>query len=275
MAKNLEILLQGLDVLEIRGDLQTQVNGLAYDSRQIGDGDLFVAIRGTRQDGNQFVGDAVRRGARVVVVESLPEDSGCATFVKVPDCRNALARMAANYYEHPSRDIQLIGVTGTNGKTTTTLLIESILQKGGASVGVLGTLGYRWGSKRKDAPMTTPESLDLQRFFYEMRQDGVSHVVMEVSSHALALGRVDGCVFRAGVFTNLSQDHLDFHSTMEDYLQPRQFFSGILRFHAVKTSLPSSMATTLLGCGSLKILHKTVFGPIPPFIRMPAYGLRM
>ncbi|NLJ26747.1 UDP-N-acetylmuramoyl-L-alanyl-D-glutamate--2,6-diaminopimelate ligase [Desulforhabdus amnigena] len=217
MAKNLEILLQGLDVLEIRGDLQTQVNGLAYDSRQIGDGDLFVAIRGTRQDGNQFVGDAVRRGARVVVVESLPEDSGCATFVKVPDCRNALARMAANYYEHPSRDIQLIGVTGTNGKTTTTLLIESILQKGGASVGVLGTLGYRWGSKRKDAPMTTPESLDLQRFFYEMRQDGVSHVVMEVSSHALALGRVDGCVFRAGVFTNLSQDHLDFHSTMEDY----------------------------------------------------------
>ena len=217
MPKTLESLIDGVDCLAVLGDLGTQVAGLAYDSRKVKEGDLFVAIPGARQDGARFIGDAIRRGARVVVAETLPEGCENVVLVRVSDSRSALARMAANFYDHPSRKMQLIGVTGTNGKTTTTLLMESILKKAGYTVGVLGTLGYRWGRENRTAPMTTPESLDLQSFFHQMLQDGVSHVVMEVSSHALALGRVEGCVFRAGVFTNLSQDHLDFHATMEDY----------------------------------------------------------
>ncbi len=126
----------------------------------------------------------------------------------------------------PPAHFQLIGVTGTNGKTTTTFLIESILKKSGGLVGVVGTLGYRWADKRKTAAMTTPEALDLQRFFSEMNEDGVTHVVMEVSSHALALRRVEGCLFDVGVFTNLSQDHLDFHATMQDYFSAKTLLFG-------------------------------------------------
>jgi len=222
MVKNLAALLQGLEILDIHGDPRSAVEGVAYDSRRVGAGDLFVAVRGTRADGNVFVRDAIERGARVIVSESEWSNGGGAlTFVHVADSRKALARLAANFFENPSEDFQLIGVTGTNGKTTTTLLLEGILKRDGHSVGVLGTIGYHWGNKRKAASMTTPESLDLQRSFHEMRRDGVTHVVMEVSSHALALGRVEGCAFRAGVFTNLSRDHLDFHVSMEDYFQAK------------------------------------------------------
>ena len=153
-------------------------------------------------------------------------------FVRVRDSRAALAAISANFYDHPASRLDLIGITGTNGKTTTSLLIESILRSHGSSPGVLGTLAYRWAGKQIPAPMTTPESLDLQRLFYRMLQDGVSHVVMEVSSHALALGRVAGCEFRTGVFTNLSQDHLDFHSTMEEYFAAKKLlFSSYLDPH--------------------------------------------
>ena len=150
-------------------------------------------------------------------------------FVRVRNSRTALAAISANFYDRPASKLDLIGITGTNGKTTTSLLIESILRQNGSSPGVLGTLAYRWAGKQIPAPLTTPESLDLQRLFYLMLQDGVSHVVMEVSSHALALGRIAGCVFRAGVFTNLSQDHLDFHSTMEEYFAAKKLlFSSFL-----------------------------------------------
>lgn len=221
LTKSLSDLLSGIEVLHVTGAPDMLVRGIECDSRKVCEGGMFVAVRGMRQDGLQFVEDAVKRGAGVVVSEA-PAPSGCsAAWVVVPDSRVALAAMAANYYEHPSRRMQLIGITGTNGKTTTSLLLESILKRAGHSVGVLGTLAYRWKDQVLKAPMTTPESLELQRLFYDMARAGVSHVVMEVSSHALALGRVRGCVFAVGLFTNLSQDHLDFHGDMETYYQAK------------------------------------------------------
>lgn len=219
--KTLGDLLNNLEALEVRGDLGTLVEGVAYDSRRVVQGQVFVAVSGVRQDGTLYVADAIRRGACAVVGEKVPHEAALTPFVRVADSRKALALISANFYDHPAQHLQLIGITGTNGKTTTTLLLESILKQGGCAPAVLGTLFYRWGGRQRTASMTTPESLDLQKLFHEMRQDGVSHVVMEVSSHALALGRVDGCLFRIGLFTNLSQDHLDFHGTMESYFHAK------------------------------------------------------
>ncbi|MBP8644808.1 MAG: UDP-N-acetylmuramoyl-L-alanyl-D-glutamate--2,6-diaminopimelate ligase [Syntrophobacteraceae bacterium] len=229
MGKTLSCLLKGLDVLEAEGKEGIFIEGLSYDSRRVGKGDLFVALRGTRLDGRAFIRDAVQRGARAVVAESAPENGFTVPWVRVADSRKALAHLATNFFEDPSRDLTLIGVTGTNGKTTTTLLLEGILRRMGHFVGVVGTLGYCWVGVRKTAAMTTPESLDLQRLFHEMRVDGVTHVVMEVSSHALAMGRVEGCSFKGAVFTNLSQDHLDFHGDMEKYFAAKSLlFSRFL-----------------------------------------------
>lgn len=222
MKKVLAALLEGLEVREIRGELQIPVSGISYDSRKIQAGEVFVALRGGHVDGSAFVEDAVRRGARAIVTEGPLNGSLPVSGVRVPATRPALARLARNFYENPSRDLRLIGVTGTNGKTTTTVLLESILKQAGFSVGLIGTLDYHWGHNRQSAPMTTPESSDLQRLFWEMREDRITHVVMEVSSHALSLGRVEGCRFSVGVFTNLSQDHLDFHTTMPEYFAAKR-----------------------------------------------------
>jgi UDP-N-acetylmuramoyl-L-alanyl-D-glutamate--2,6-diaminopimelate ligase len=221
VTRSLGMLLEGLDIQESHGDLRAPVGGIVYDSRQVGPGDVFVALRGTHVDGGAFIPDAIRRGARAIIAESCPNGFPHGTCLRVPDSRRALARLAVNFYEDPSRSFQLIGVTGTNGKTTTTLLMESIFEHAGGLVGIIGTLGYRWADKLETASMTTPESVDLQRIFSQMRRHRITHVVMEVSSHALAQRRVEGCLFDAAVFTNLSQDHLDFHSTMEDYFSAK------------------------------------------------------
>ncbi|SPF32571.1 UDP-N-acetylmuramoyl-L-alanyl-D-glutamate--2, 6-diaminopimelate ligase [Syntrophobacter sp. SbD1] len=219
--KTLEQLIEGVEIIDARSGLELPVSGVCYDSRHAEKANLFVCIPGTRTDGHEFISDALSRGA-VAIVAQTEKPAGLTTgFVRVRDSRAALAAIAANFYDHPASRLELIGITGTNGKTTTSLLIESILRSRGWSPGVLGTLAYRWAGKHIPAPMTTPESLDLQRLFHQMIQDGVSHVVMEVSSHALALGRIAGCKFRTGVFTNLSQDHLDFHSTMEEYFSAK------------------------------------------------------
>jgi UDP-N-acetylmuramoyl-L-alanyl-D-glutamate--2,6-diaminopimelate ligase len=210
-------LVQGLDVNAGYGDLRVPVTALCYDSRQVVPEAAFVAVRGAMQDGHQFIGQALERGAAAIISEHAPQAVPGVVFLQVPDSRQALAQLAVNYYGHPTQTLQLIGVTGTNGKTTTTLLLESIFNHAHRRVGVIGTLGYRWADKRVAASMTTPESLDLQRLFHAMRQDRVTHAIMEVSSHALALGRVAGCRFNAAVFTNLSQDHLDFHGNLDDY----------------------------------------------------------
>ncbi|MCE5244499.1 MAG: UDP-N-acetylmuramoyl-L-alanyl-D-glutamate--2,6-diaminopimelate ligase [Syntrophobacteraceae bacterium] len=230
MVKSLKALLDGLDVIGIEGDAGVQVSGLAYDSRKVKEGDLFVAIRGVRQDGNVFIRDAVGRGAKAVLTDTPVEGNPGVTIVRVSDSRKALPALSANFFDHPAKRLQMIGVTGTNGKTTTTHLLEGILKANGHEVGVLGTLAYRWGGRRIPAPMTTPESTDLQGILHEMHEDGITHVVMEVSSHSLSLGRVDGCLFRAGVFTNLSQDHLDFHPSMEEYFAAKSLLFGPFLF---------------------------------------------
>ncbi|NLI81187.1 MAG: UDP-N-acetylmuramoyl-L-alanyl-D-glutamate--2,6-diaminopimelate ligase [Deltaproteobacteria bacterium] len=205
--------------MAFRGDPRLVIQGVAHDSRRVQEGDLFVAIAGTKADGNLYVQEALRRGAVAVVTENSVESYGLTTTIRVADSRIALSAISANFYEHPSRELILAGVTGTNGKTTTALLLESIFRSAGYRSGVVGTLAYRWGDRERKAPMTTPESLDLQRLLREMIDDGVTHVAMEVSSHALALGRVSDCAFDAAIFTNLSQDHLDFHGSMEAYFE--------------------------------------------------------
>ncbi|MGA2403778.1 MAG: UDP-N-acetylmuramoyl-L-alanyl-D-glutamate--2,6-diaminopimelate ligase [Syntrophobacteraceae bacterium] len=227
--KTFEELIHGLEIVGASTGLDAPVSGVCCDSRHAAKGSLFVSVPGNRADGHDFIADAISRGAVAIVAQTEIPAGFPAGFVRVRDSRAALASISANFYDHPASRLDLIGITGTNGKTTTSLLIESILRQNGSSPGVLGTLAYRWAGKQIPAPLTTPESLDLQRLFHLMLQDGVSHVVMEVSSHALALGRIAGCVFRAGVFTNLSQDHLDFHSTMEKYFAAKKLlFSSYL-----------------------------------------------
>jgi len=215
--KTLHELLKGLKGCQVLGDADVPVTGIAYHSQQVTTGGVFVALRGHLTDGHRFVTASVQQGARVVVSEDdLPPLPG-VTRVKVPQARLALAHLSAAFYRHPSRELLLVGITGTNGKTSTTFLLEAILSHAGHQVGVVGTVNYRLGRQSWPAPVTTPESLDLQRLLRQMRDQGASCVFLEVSSHALDLRRVDRAVFAAGVFTNLSQDHLDYHRDLEDY----------------------------------------------------------
>jgi UDP-N-acetylmuramoyl-L-alanyl-D-glutamate--2,6-diaminopimelate ligase len=206
------------------------VRGLTYDSRSVAPGDLFVALRGAHADGHDYLAEALELGAVALLVEALPEGLACDRPVAiVPDTRRALAPIAVAFYGAPARELRLIGVTGTNGKTSTTVLIESMLRAAGIPVGVIGTLGVRFAGEQERALNTTPESLDLQRTLRAMCTQGIGAVAMEVSSHGLALGRVEGCRFEVGAVTNVTQDHLDFHVSMEAYLEAKtRLFSSHL-----------------------------------------------
>lgn len=205
-----------------------EVNALQYDSRKVSRGDCFVAIRGSGSDGHAFLQDAAGRGAAVLVVQddgAIP-DSLCMHLgvikIVVNDSRKALALMSANYYGHPSRKLTMVGVTGTNGKTTTSHLIRSMLTAAGRQTGLIGTINYHIGENTIPASHTTPESLELNRLLAQMVDAGCSSVSMEVSSHALDQSRVHGIGFTAAVFTNLTQDHLDYHKTMEEYFAAKK-----------------------------------------------------
>ncbi|MCU0580187.1 MAG: UDP-N-acetylmuramoyl-L-alanyl-D-glutamate--2,6-diaminopimelate ligase, partial [Desulfobacterota bacterium] len=218
----LEKLIQVLPRAEVRGPLDREISALAYDSRNVAAGGLFLALRGAKQDGHRYIGAAVDRGAAAVVLESRAGDLPAGTTqVLVPDSREAMALLAARFYGYPARQLHLIGITGTNGKTTTAYLIEALLQTAEIKTGVLGTIEYRCGGRTWPAPVTTPESLDLHGYLAEMVREGATHVVMEVSSHALAQGRCRGLTFEVGLFTNLTQDHLDYHRDMESYYQAK------------------------------------------------------
>jgi UDP-N-acetylmuramoyl-L-alanyl-D-glutamate--2,6-diaminopimelate ligase len=225
----LRALLHGIEA-EVSGNAEVEVTGLHYDSRRIQPWCLFVAIQGEKADGCWFIPQAIERGAAAVMLSG--EGPSCPpvgdrTLVRVADARKALALAAANFYQHPARALRLTGVTGTNGKTTTCYLIESILAAAGYKAGLFGTIEYRLAGRRRPAPHTTPESLDLQAMLAELRDLGGTHAVTEVSSHALALDRVYGCPFHTAVFTNLTRDHLDFHGTMEAYFaEKRKLFDG-------------------------------------------------
>jgi len=194
---------------------ETRVDALHYRSSDVAAGGVFFAIPGLAADGHDYIDDACRRGAMAVVAQK-PVSSD-APLLQVADSRKALAHAAAAFYGQPSRHLTVIGLTGTNGKTTVSYLLENILAQAGLSAGVIGTVNYRFGQHEVPASRTTPESLDLQRILADMRAKGVTHVVMEVASHGLELNRVDACWFDAAAFTNLTQDHLDFHGDMESY----------------------------------------------------------
>ncbi len=212
----LSALLQGITVLETSCDLEQEIGGISYDSRQTKPGDLFVAITGFSADGHRFIPMAMDRGAAAVLCEKKPEAQ--IPYIVVASTRQALAQASCNWFDHPADKMKIIGVTGTNGKTTTTYLLKTILEQClQTKVGLIGTIQNMIGDEVLEAEHTTPESFELQQLFADMEQAGCTHVVMEVSSHALALGRVDGVPFAVGVFTNLTRDHLDFHKTMEDY----------------------------------------------------------
>ena len=214
---------------EVRGDAAVEVKGIAYHSGAVQEGFLFAAIRGLKDDGKKYIPDALSRGACALLVDQPLEVQGPVQVI-VPDAREALARVASAFYGDPSSALTLIGITGTNGKTTTSYLLESILAADGKSTGVMGTVNYRFQDRVFPAPTTTPESLDLQKNLQAMREAGVTHAVLEVSSHSLDLQRVRGCDFDAAVFTNLTRDHLDYHKSMEEYFRAKQLlFTQCLR----------------------------------------------
>ena len=209
-------LLRDIPVLEYTADLEAEITGVSYDSRRVAAGHLFVAITGYAADGHRFIPMALDRGAACVLCERKPE--GDIPFVRVPDTRVALAMLGANWYGHPAEKMTILGVTGTNGKTTVTYLLKSVLEQTlGAKVGLIGTIQNMIGERIIPTEHTTPESFELQGLFAEMAEAGCTHVVMEVSSHALYLHRVDCIPYAVGAFTNLTEDHLDFHKTMEAY----------------------------------------------------------
>ena len=221
-------LLEGVEIRKVIGGTLKEIKGIAYHSKQVQEGFLFAAIRGMEVDGHQFIEEAVERGAEAVVSEEEREIPN-RTMILVPNSRRALAKISSSFYGDPSSQVKLIGITGTNGKTTTTYLLESIFEKTGCNVGVIGTISYRFGQKITPAPNTTPESLDLQRILWEMLRDGTSHVIIEVSSHGLDLDRVFGCQFDSAIFTNLTSEHLDYHKTLEQYFESkRKLFSDYL-----------------------------------------------
>lgn len=200
-------------------DKEIEVTGICYDSRNVKKGDLFVAIEGYKLNGESFINDAVSKGAVCIVSEK--EVKCSVPLIKVSDARVALAEIAHKFYENPASKIKLIGVTGTNGKTTVTHLVHSVLEKCGFKTGLIGTNYILSGDRVIPSTRTTPESLDLVRIISKMVQNGCEYAVMEVSSHSLELKRVHMCNFETGAFTNLTQDHLDFHGTMENYLKAK------------------------------------------------------
>ena len=209
-------LLCGIEVLEVHADLETEISGVSYDSRQTKSGDLFAAIAGYETDGHRFIPMALEKGAACVLCQARPE--GEVPYVLTSDSRAALAQLGRNWFGDPAASMTMVGVTGTNGKTTTTYLLKDMLERSlGAKVGLIGTNQNMIGEEALHTERTTPESFELQALFRAMADAGCTHVVMEVSSHALCLQRVAGIRFAVGMFTNLSQDHLDFHETMEAY----------------------------------------------------------
>lgn len=224
--KKLSEIIPGIEIVKAVGDQETSVQGIAMDSRQVQPGDLYACVPGLNVDGHDFAAQAVEKGAVALLVERmLPLD---VPQLQVDNVRGVMGLVAANIYDHPASKLEVIGVTGTNGKTTITHLVEQIATEEGEKVGLIGTLGARIAGREVPGSRTTPEAIDLQKLLREMVDEGVELAVMEVSSHALVMGRVMGCEFDAGIFSNLTQDHLDYHKTMEEYLQAKaQLFSSL------------------------------------------------
>jgi UDP-N-acetylmuramoyl-L-alanyl-D-glutamate--2,6-diaminopimelate ligase len=217
----LSVLLEALEDYELEGNPDQDITGLNYDSRKVKNGDLFAAIKGNALNGHDYLASAIEKGARAVLIEedsNLPSD---VSVIKVLNSRRELSRLAARFYNYPFRDMDVIGVTGTNGKTTITYILESILSAAGRKTGVIGTVNSRFADSTKPSSVTTPESLDLMCTAREMADEGVTNLVMEASSHAIHQKRAIDLPFRIAVFTNLSRDHLDYHNNMDSYFDAK------------------------------------------------------
>ena len=220
----LKNLINGLIIADIKGNLDLDITSVCYDSRKAIKGSIFVAISGFSVDGHNFIGQAIKNGAKALVVEKDIKDihvDGDITIIKVNNARFALAKIASNFYNNPSSELNLIGVTGTNGKTSTTYLIKSIFEQAKMNTGLIGTIGNIIGDEFINTKNTTPESFELQKMFRRMKDENFDSCVMEVSSHSLELNRVAFCDFDIALFTNLSRDHMDLHKNMENYLNAK------------------------------------------------------
>ena len=216
----LKEIIKDIDIINMSACAELEISGISYDSRKTKQGDIFVAITGFESDGYNYIPSAAQKGAVVVFCEKAPQID--IPYVIVSDCRYALAILSRNFFGNPAGEMKVIGITGTNGKTTTTYILKHLLEaKLDAKVGLVGTNGNMIGDEFIHTERTTPESYELQQLFREMADSGCTHVVMEVSSHSLVLNRVAGIDFEVGVFTNLTQDHLDFHHTMEEYAEAK------------------------------------------------------
>ncbi len=222
-------LLAGVEVVACKEDVSREISNVACHTQKVQAGTFFFALRGAKTDGNQFVPAAIERGAAAIASEQpRPADApASAAWVQVKDGRRALAVVAGNFYQQPARALRLVAVTGTNGKTTTTHLLDSIIKAAGQKTGLFGTIAYHTPRGEYPAPNTTPESLDLQGFLAEIRDAGGKYAVLEASSHALSMDRLWGCHFDAAVFTNLTREHMDYHKTFENYFTAkRRLFEG-------------------------------------------------
>jgi UDP-N-acetylmuramoyl-L-alanyl-D-glutamate--2,6-diaminopimelate ligase len=225
----LKKILNHIDFDLIKGKLAKEICGIKYDSREIGKGNLFVAISGLELDGHQFIDQAIKNGATAVVIEKeLQNYQSGVSYLKVDNSRKTMAKLGKNFFENPLADIKLIGITGTNGKTTTSFLLYNILKEYAGKAALFGTIKNIIGDEELDSSRTTPESIDLYRYFAQMREKGVKYGVMEVSSHALDLYRVEGMEFAAAVFTNISPEHLDYHKNLENYREVKSRLFNLL-----------------------------------------------
>ena len=253
----LKELLKGVAVIQAAVDLELDVETVYYDSRKVSANSLFVAISGFAADGNRFIPMALEKGAVAVVTAKKPQ--GDVPYILVENDRLALALIGANFYGHPAQSMTMIGITGTNGKTSATLLLKQVLEKTlGAKVGLIGTMENLVGDEVIPTERTTPESLELQGLFARMRDAGCTHVVMEVSSHALTLDRVGGIHFQVAAFTNLTEDHLDFHKTMDEYCAAKAELFG--RCDAAVINADDGYAPRMLAKAACPVITTSVVG---------------
>ncbi|MCC8088596.1 MAG: UDP-N-acetylmuramoyl-L-alanyl-D-glutamate--2,6-diaminopimelate ligase [Rikenellaceae bacterium] len=229
MKKTLKDLIKKLDVIDIYGTSDGDIESIEFDSRKVGNNSMFVALAGVETDGHGFIADAVGKGAAVVVVEKIPEDSiGNATYVVTPDTHKALGIMASEFYDNPSDKLKLVGVTGTNGKTTTATLLYETFKKLGYAVGLISTVVYKIVDREIESSHTTPDPIRLNQMLSEMVRTGCEYCFMEVSSHSIVQKRIEGLKFTGGIFTNITHEHLDYHKTFAEYIKAKKIFFDLL-----------------------------------------------
>ncbi len=255
-------LVRQVPIQNIIGATDIEIKGLSQDSRRIATGDLFFCIKGSKIDGHLFLGQAAEKGAVAAIVQDPPPDNFNLTIIQVPDVLQVIKEVAGAFYGYPDRKLQLIGVVGTNGKTTTTYLVKSILEAAGYKVGLIGTIAHFIGEQNLESHNTTPGILELQQIFGKMAAAGMEYAVMEVSSHSIAQGRIAGLSFRLGIFTNITQDHLDYHGTFAEYLRVKSsFFADLPQASLAIINNDDNHAETIIDKTAAKVITYGVEHP--------------